>query len=1087
MKRYLASALIMQGALLASATTPLWLRDVAISPQGDRIAFTYKGDIYTVPTSGGNALRLTTQPSYEANPIWSPDGSKIAFASDRNGSFDIFLMPSQGGEAKRITSNSSSEIPQAFSADGKNILFSAPLQDAPESLMFPYRRQSELYSVPVEGGAFVQLLTTPAVGVNFIGNTGKFLYNDIKGPESEWRKHHTSSITRDVWMYDPTTGAHTNLTNHGGEDLSPVASPDGNKVYFLSEREGDNSINLYSFDIDNPSKVTKLTDFATHPLRFLSMGADGTLAFTYDGEIYTMRNGSKPEKVNIDIITDDTTLPEIKRFSSGASQGVPSPDGKMVAFVHGGDIFVTSADYATTKQITSTPQGEWSPTWGTDNRTLYYASDRDGKDNIYKATIGRTEDSDFANATLINEQPLFAPSDTERTNPLISPDGKKMAFIQDRRNIAVMNLADKKVNLLTHGETYTARDAEFMLSWSPDGKWLAAAVDVHQRDPYYDIAIINAETGELTNITDNAYMNMNPRWVMNGDAILFFTERYGMKAHASWGNTWDAVLVFTNQKAYDRYLLSEEDYALLKDKEKNAKKADEPKADDNKKKSGKDKAKDDAKTSEKPAAKQTLVELDGITDRMVRLTPFSAQISDGYVTDDGETFYFIAKADDNYSIWKKDLRKGDVKTVGSSSSGVAIHPDAKGKTLFLLGSSMKKMDLPGEKIKAITYSGTQKINPAEQREYMFDYIVEQEAQRFYRTDMHGVDWPALSEAYRKFLPHINNNYDFAELGSELLGELNVSHTGAYYSGKGAKETTGSLGLLYDMTYQGPGLKVEEVVIGGPFARAASKMRKGALITAINSTPLTENVDFSEVLNGTIGKKTLVEFRLPAGEVITETVKPISLGAQNARLYDRWVKRNEALVDSLSGGRLGYVHLQSMNDASYREVYEKVLGKYNERDGIVIDTRWNGGGRLHEDIEVLFSGDKYLTQEIRGVVSGQMPSRRWNKPSIMVIGEANYSNAHGTPWVYKNRGIGRLVGMPVPGTMSSVNWVTLQDPSLYFGIPVVGFRTADGTFLENTQLEPDIKVANDPARIAKGIDDQIEAAVKALLKDIDSAK
>lgn len=1079
MRRILLSTLIASGALSAFAATPLWLRDVAISPQGDRIAFTYMGDIYTVPTAGGTATRLTSTPSYEQNPIWSPDGSKIAFASDRNGNFDVFIMPSTGGQAKRITTNSAAETPQAFDADGKTLLFAAAFQDAPQSLMFPYRRQSELYRVSVDGGTPIQVLTTPAVNLSFIPGSGKFLYNDIKGPESEWRKHHTSSVTRDVWVYDPTTGQHKNLTNHGGEDLSPVASQDGNTIYFLSERNGDKSINLYSFPLSNPTNVTKITDFKTHPLRFLSQG-NGTLAFTYDGEIYTLRPGQQPQKVNIDIVADYTSQPVIQRFSSGATQPIPSPDGKMIAFVHRGDIFVTSVDYATTKQITSTPQAEANPSWGKDSRTLYYSSDRDGKLNIYKATISRSDDPDFANATIINETPLFNKADIDRSLPIISPDGKKMLFIQDRRNIAVMDLASKKVKLLTHGETYTARDGDFQLSWSPDGKWIAAAVDVHQRDPYYDIAIINAETGELTNITDNAYMNMNPRWVMDGNAILFFTERYGMKAHASWGNSWDAVLVFTNQKAYDRYLLSEEDYALLKDKEKADKKAQE--AAEAKEKDAKGKKKT---TSETPKDSPSKVELDGLTDRMVRLTPFSSQISDAYVTDDGETFYFIAKTDDGYSLWKKDLRKGDIKTIGSASGSVAIYPDAKGKTLFLLGSTMKKMELPGEKQKAITYSGVQKIDPEKEREYMFDFILEQEAQRFYRTDMHGVNWDAMGKAYRKFLPHINNNYDFAELGSELLGELNVSHTGAGYSASSRGESTGALGLLYDLTFAGPGLKVEEIVTGGPFSRADSKMKPGAIITAINNTLLNADADFSTLLNGTIGKKTLIAFTLPGGEKVLETVKPISLGTQNTQLYDRWVKRNEAIVDSLSGGRLGYVHLQSMNDASYREIYEKVLGKYNERDGIVIDTRWNGGGRLHEDIEVLFSGEKYLTQEIRGVVSGQMPSRRWNKPSIMVIGEANYSNAHGTPWVYKNRGLGQLVGMPVPGTMSSVNWVTLQDPSMYFGIPVVGFRTADGTFLENTQLEPDIKVANDPARIAVGIDDQLDAAVKALLKQIDN--
>lgn len=214
------------------------------------------------------------------------------------------------------------------------------------------------------------------------------------------------------------------------------------------------------------------------------------------------------------------------------------------------------------------------------------------------------------------------------------------------------------------------------------------------------------------------------------------------------------------------------------------------------------------------------------------------------------------------------------------------------------------------------------------------------------------------------------------------------------------------------------------------------------------------------------------------------VIPISGGALNTLLYTRWVKQRAADVDRWSGGRLGYVHIESMGDDSFRSVYSDILGKYNNREGIVIDTRFNGGGRLHEDIEILFSGQKYFTQVVRGREACDMPSRRWNKPSIMVTCEANYSNAHGTPWVYRHRNIGKLVGMPVPGTMTSVSWERLQDPSLVFGIPVVGYRLPDGSYLENSQLEPDIKVANSPETIVKGEDTQLKVAVEELLKELD---
>ena len=371
---------------------------------------------------------------------------------------------------------------------------------------------------------------------------------------------------------------------------------------------------------------------------------------------------------------------------------------------------------------------------------------------------------------------------------------------------------------------------------------------------------------------------------------------------------------------------------------------------------------------------------------------------------------------------------------------------------------------------------------------MFNHVYKQVQKRFYNLNMHGVDWDAMTAAYRKFLPHIDNNYDFAELLSELLGELNVSHTGSSYASGGRAKATANLGLLFDWTYQNKGLKIDEVVEKGPFDHARTKVKAGCIIEKINGKELDKQTDIYQLLNGETGKKLLVSLYSPqSGERWEEVVKPISGGQFNSLLYRRWVKQRAADVERWSGGRLGYVHIKSMDDGSFRTVYSDILGKYNHCDGIVIDTRFNGGGRLHEDIEVLFSGEKYLTQVVRGREACDMPSRRWNKPSIMVQCEANYSNAHGTPWVYKHRRMGKLVGMPVPGTMTSVSWETLQDPSLLFGIPIIGYRLPDGTYLENAQLEPDVRVANAPETVVKGEDTQLKTAVDELLKELDAKK
>lgn len=280
--------------------------------------------------------------------------------------------------------------------------------------------------------------------------------------------------------------------------------------------------------------------------------------------------------------------------------------------------------------------------------------------------------------------------------------------------------------------------------------------------------------------------------------------------------------------------------------------------------------------------------------------------------------------------------------------------------------------------------------------------------------------------------------------------------------------------------------IAEVVEKGPFDTANTRVKAGTVIEKIDGVEITPDADYYTLLNNKARKKTLVSLFDPqTKERWEEVIIPITNGAFSDLLYSRWVKQRAADVDRWSGGRLGYVHIESMGDDSFRSVYSDILGKYNNREGIVIDTRFNGGGRLHEDIEILFSGQKYFTQVVRGRETCDMPSRRWNKPSIMVMCEANYSNAHGTPWVYSHRGLGKLVGMPVPGTMTSVSWERLQDPSLVFGIPVVGYRLPDGSYLENSQLEPDIKVANSPETIVKGEDTQLKAAVEELLKELEN--
>ena len=1077
MKKLFLALFVSFLTVVTFAQEPLWMRYNQISPKGDKIAFTYKGDVYVVDAQGGLARQITTSTAYDYYPIWSHDGEKIAFATDRNGNFDIYVVSVNGGVAKRVTTFSANETPLAFSPDDTEIYYSAMIQKDAADAQFASGWLTELYKVSVDGGRPQQVTAATVCSVSFDSDGESFLYYDRKGSENIWRKHQVSSVARDVVYYNAKDKSHKILTFNVGEDREPVFMPDHKSFVYLSEPAGRNSQNVYMMSWPNLSEPQKITDFSTYPVRFLSVADDGTLCYGYQGEIYTQKIGQEPKKVDIQIVNDQENVVERGKFGS-ASDLTITPDGNLIAFVSRGEVFVTSDEYQTTKQITHTAEAEADPSFSPDGKKLVYTSERDGYYNIYLAKMPRKEDINFAYATLIEEERLFDDDGIERSVPQFSPDGKEIAFIEDRHLLKVINLDSKKVRQITDGTQHYGTSAyAFEYQWSPDGKWFALTLITNMRDPYSDVGIVSADGDmKIYNITNDGYITGGPRWTLDGNAITFYSNRYGMRSHASWGSQNDAFICFMNQDAYDKFMLSKEEYEI-------SKKANETDKKDKKDKKDKEEKKEESKVID--------IELDRLDERVVRLTPMSSRLSGAVLSKDGDKLYFLSSFEKGYDLWELDVREKSTKILKKLDGGGAdLVLNKKGDNIYVLsGGNLQKIETKGGKATSIKYDATMTLDRAAEREYMYNHIFLQENKRLFRRDHNGADFEQIKKDFQPFLGHINNNYDFAELMSEVLGELNVSHSGSGYRGSGLNgDATAQLGLLFDWNYDKNGLLIEEVLEYGPFDKKTSKVKAGDIIEKIDGVEITKEMDYFPLLNKKSGKSVLVTIYSPKTKKHwDEVVKPISRGAQNDLLYKRWIKRNAQLVDSLSNGRLGYVHIKSMGDASYRDVYADILGKYNLREGIVIDTRFNGGGRLHEDIEILFSGEKYLEQVIRDNVACVMPSRRYVKPSIMVIGEANYSNAHGTPWVYKHKNMGKLVGMPVPGTMSSVTWETLQDNTLYFGLPVIGYRTEEGNYLENSQLEPDIKVKNTPEKLARGIDEQLEAAVKELLKELETFK
>lgn len=1062
MKKLIVAAALAGTVGVCAQEAPLWLRNSAISPDGKTIAFTYKGDIYTVPTSGGMATQLTSNPAYDTKPLWSPDGKNIAFASNREGSMDIYVMPAGGGVPRRITTNSSAESLRAWQGNDI-ILFSASLMPDANAMQGAF--QAQVYKVSASNpGRPEMVMSWPAQAIS-VAADGRMLFQDKKGYEDVLRKHEHSSGTADIWLLDG--GKFIRQTFTDNQNQEPVWAPGADEFYYISE-DSNGTMNVHRRAVGS-DKATAVTSFAKHPVRSLSVANDGTLTFSWNGELYTLARGaSEPRKVNVEIIADAYTPESIMRRESGNASSVSvSPDGSEVAFIHRGDVYVTSVKYETTKQITNTPEQERNVDFAPDGRTLVYDSERGGLWQLFTATIADKDEKNFTYATDIEEKLLYAsPDSLPAFQPSYSPDGKKVAFLENRTELKVINADGKKpVTALDGKYNYSYTDGDVYFEWAPDSRWLLIDYIGNGGWNNPDIALVKADGTEVHDLTESGYSDGGAHWALGGKAVLWTTDRNGYRSHGSWGSQRDVYAMFLDAEAYDRFRMSEEEAALA-DEDKKEKK-DEKKDEDKK---------DDAKDKNKKVEPLEF-DLENAKYRIVRLTSGAGSYPDYLLSNDGTKFYYLSGGD----LWVKDMRKGDTKvlTSGAGSSGLEI--DAKGENVYLDGWNINKINLAGGKKEKVPFLAESDYSAAKEREYIFDHMHKQVKDKFYDPDLHGVDWDFYGREYRRFLPHINNNADFAELLSEILGELNASHTGGRYYGPSAPQQTAALGAFFDPSYQGDGLLVQEVLKRGPLATKGASVKPGDIILAIDGKEIKAGQDYYPLLKGRKGYRTRLTVKRKGGKTEDITVKPVSQSEISSLLYNRWVERNQAYVDSISGGKIAYVHIKGMDSPSFRQVFSELLGKYRNHEAVVVDTRWNGGGWLHNDVAILLSGKEYVRFTPRGQYIGSEPFTQWTKPSVMLVNEGNYSDAHGTPYTYKALGLGKLVGAPVPGTMTAVWWEKQVDPSLIFGIPQVTSRDMQGNVLENQQLNPDVIIYNNPADIIGGKDRQLEEAVKQLLK------
>ncbi|MFO1326306.1 MAG: S41 family peptidase [Rubrivivax sp.] len=1024
-----------------------------------------------VPATGGEARPLTADAFYSHHPVWSPDGQQLAFASRRHGNDDVFVVPLAGGAVTRLTHHSAHDVPQAFTPDGQALLFTsnrlgdakASALDGSKGLGGPFE---QLYSVPVRGGRPSLVLPFPALEVAPSADGQRLLYTDRRSTENEWRKHHVSDAARDVWLFDRRAGTHRRLTGFRGEDRNAVWAPQQDAVFWLSEQSG--SFNVWKRPLAGGS-AQQVTFHQGHPVRFLSSARDGTLVYAFDGELWRLAAGAtQPQRVPVQIRLAQLMAGRSNVDLTGqATELAVSPTAPEVALVARGEVFVVSMLTGATRRITDTPAEERHLSYGPDGRSLVYASERSGRWQVMEAQLRRAQDNGFAGAAPFTESVLVA-NEGDAFQPLLSPDGSRIAYRQDRNSLHVFDRQTRRsVQVLGKEAVYSYSDGDLNFAWSPDGRWLATRTGFEDTA---EIELVDA-TGQAArrNLSRSGFTDIRPVVSADGSAVLWLSDRAALRTADSNAAALDVWAAFLTPEAFDRFRATPEERARLA--------APAPPA------------------PAAGAASAPLPTAEGIERRTVRLTPMSMLPQFFALTPDQRTLVVVAEDPGSQVVgYTIDTATRSPRLLFRRAPGstVDIKADAALKTLFVLGpAGIERYDVAsGQSQGSVPFRAEMSRDAQAEIAAIFDHAWRMTQVKFYDPRLHGVDWAAVGQAYRRFLPDVRHWEELAEILSEMVGELNASHQGGYFIGAPAEgDATASLGVYLDDGWRGEGQRVAEVLAGGPADRPGSVLAPGAVILAVDGQAIDAQTDVHRWLNRKAGQPVLLSVR-PAqgGAAVEQTVTPVSLAREVELAYRRWVDQRREQVLRLSGGRLGYLHVPAMNLQGYLQAYGDLFGPHRRAEAVVVDVRYNGGGNLHDQLSALLTGQHLAALVSRdGVRFTDIPTTRWTRPSILIANAASYSDGSVFPALYQRQKIGTLVGQRVPGTGTAVLWEHQLDRRLVYGVPQLGFMGDEGRWFENLEIVPDVIVDADPEAVAAGRDPQLERAVQELLRQLGPAK
>ena len=1060
-----------------------------------RVAFTYLADIWVADENGQNVQRLTVNRARDAYPKFSPDGKWIAFSSDRNGNLDVFIIPSSGGTAKQLTFHSADDTTLGWTPDGRGVLFSS---SRGEDFM------AQIYIVSVDGGLPRRAGVDMGNAASISSNGQRIAYTP-KG-QVYWRKFYRGSYQTDVWVADVSAKKFTQVTDFEGMDSWPMWS--GDDIFFVSDRDGNGLTNIWRV-AESGGKAEKVTNFKSGDVRFPSVSADGrTIVFEHDFGIWKLDTASKkatPIKLDIDAETQENDV-EMRAFASEADDYDLAPNSRrLVVSVHG-EVFTVPVEEGDIRQMTDSPARDRGVAYSPDGKSVAFISDSSGREELYIAPVDG-----------VSEAQKLTDIDALKLGYNWSPDSKEIAFTSSDSRLRKINVTTKQVTELDASRFGNISTPE----WSPDGKWLAySKADASRTTDIYILESSGAKI-EPHKVTFDSYDERSPRFAPDGRKLFFIRSDVTGPGGGGFANA--SVQIYSvGLEKLDRDPDDPEERA----------EADTPQP-------GAGEGGDNAGPPRRPMQPrpphETKMDWAGMKRRTRQITRMPFPISQFTIAPDSRTIIFVTSEPSAtsslpvvYSIQDDGRRLARVTSgappqgdgegpgggggFGGGISGLNVSRD--GRTLFFserdgiysvplaAGPASAAASTAGRggpstgggegARRRISFNVRVKINrPAEWTE-MFGDAWRTMKYRFYDPAMHGMDWDAAKAKYEPLVQYVGDRQELLNIINEMIGELNASHTGAAPPPRGPGAggvSTGHLGIELEPDAAAGRYRVSYIYENGPSDKDWVKVNVGDYLIAIGGKPVKAGDNYWELLNNRLNRKVEVTFSAkPSEEGAWKTrIETISTQAFSQLRYDRWVKERRQKVDELSNGRIGYIHIQAMNPPSLRK-FEKEIREFRNKEALIIDQRWNGGGNIEQELLAILVQRQYQVWQPRGVEASGRPFAGYFGPKVVLQNWRSASNAEMFPAGFRALGLGKVIGTPTMGAVIGTGSYSLIDDSTV-RTPGVGVYLADAkhTNMENYGVQPDILVDNSPQDNLAGRDRQLEVAVEDLLKQLGGAK